>query len=87
MTDIIHGYNARRLNTTTNFDTIFPKFRLVNGNTCAQLFTDTEFISLHSSKSMAEAGNCLNEFINDKEIPMNIQFYYASKFLGEETNP
>ena len=65
MTDIIHGYNARRLNTTTNFDTLFPKFRSVNGNTCAQLFTDTEFISLHSSNSKVEAGNCLDEVIDD----------------------
>ena len=45
--DIIHGCNARGLNTTIYFDTLFPKFISLNGNTCAQLFTDTEFISLH----------------------------------------
>ena len=43
-TDIIHGYNDRRLNTKMYFDTLLPKFRSLNGNTFAQLFTDTEFI-------------------------------------------
>ena len=67
------------------FDTLFPTFRSLNGNTCAQLFTDTKFISLHPSKSKAEAGNCLNKFINDIGIPMNMRFDHAAEFLGEGT--
>ena len=33
-TDIIHGYNVRRLNTIMYFDTLFLKFISLNGNTC-----------------------------------------------------
>ena len=84
-TDIIYGYNTSRLNTTIYFDTLFPKFGSLNRNTCAQLFTDTEFISLHPSKSKVEAGNCLNIFINDTEILMNTHFDNAEEFLGEGT--
>ena len=73
-TDIIHGYNIRRSNTKMYFDTLFPKFRSLNGNTRAQLLSDTEFISLHPSKSKAESGKCLNTFIDDIGIPMNMRF-------------
>ena len=65
------------------FDTLFPKFRSLNGNTCAQLFTYTEFISLYPSKSKEEAENCLNKFIDDIGIPMNMRFDHAAYFLGE----
>ena len=84
-TYIIHGYNVRCLNMTIYFDTLFPKIRSLNVKKCAQLFTDTEFISLHPSKSMAEAGNCLNEFIDDIRMPMNMHFDHAVEFLGEGT--
>ena len=57
-TDIIHGYNARRLNTTIYTDALFSKFKSLNGNTCAQFFTVTKFIGLHPSKSKADAGEC-----------------------------
>ena len=82
-TDITHGYNARRLNKKIYFDTLFPKFRALNGNTCVQLFTDTEFIRLQPSKSKAEAGNCLNYFIYDIRIPMNMNFDHFAELLGE----
>ena len=77
-TDIIHCYNSRSLNTTMYFDTLFPKCRSLNGNTHEQLFTDTEFISLHPSKSKAEAGNFLNVFIGNIGIPMNTRFDHAT---------
>ena len=67
------------------FDTLFPKFRSLNGNICAQLFTDTEFISLHPSKSKTEAVNCFNEYIDDIGIPMNMRFDHAAEFLGAGT--
>ena len=67
------------------FDTLFPKFISLNKNTCGQLFTDTEFIILHPSKSKAEAGNFLNKFIDDIGIPMNMWFDNAAEFLGEGT--
>ena len=82
-TDITHGYNARRLNKTIYFDTLFPKFRSLNRNICAQLLTDTELIILYFSQSKAEAGNGLNDFIDDIGIPMNMHFYHAVEFLGE----
>ena len=84
-TDIIHGCNSRRFNTTMYFDTLFPEFRSLNVNTCAQLFTDTEIISLHPSNSKAEAGNFFNKFIDDIRIPMNMRFYHAEKLLLEGT--
>ena len=62
------------------FDTLLPKFRSLNRNTCAQLFTDTEFISLHPSNSKAEAGNCLDNFIDDIVIPMNMCFDHDAEF-------
>ena len=84
-TDIIPGYNASCLNTTMYFDTLFPKFRSLNGNICAQIFTDTEFISLHPSKSKAEYRNFINEFIDDIIIPINMRFHHASNLLGKGT--
>ena len=82
-TDIIHAYNARRLNTAMYFDTLFPKFISLNKNTCGQLFTDTEFIILHPSKSKAEAGNFLNKFIDDIGIPINKRFDHTAELLGD----
>ena len=84
-TDIIHGYNAWSLNTTMYLNILFPKFRSLNGNTCAQIFTDTEFISLNPSKSKAEEGNGLTNFTDDIIIPMNMRFDHAAEFLGERT--
>ena len=84
-TYIIHGYNARRLNMKIYFDTLFPKFRSLNKNTCAQLFTNTEFIILHPSKSNAGAGNCLREIIDDIGITINMRFDNAVDFLREGT--
>ena len=52
---------------------------------CAWLFTDTEFISLHPSKSKAEAVNYINKFIDDIGIPMNMHFDNATDFLGART--
>ena len=63
-------------------DTLFSKCRTLNGNTCEQIFTDTEIISLHSSKSKAEPGYCLNKFIDDIRIQINIRFDHAAEFLG-----
>ena len=83
--DIVHEYNARRLNMTIYFDILFPKLVSLNRNTFAQLFTESEFISLHTSKSKTEAGNFLNKFIDNIGIPMNIRFDRAAEFLGEGT--
>ena len=66
-------------------NTLFPKCRSLNGNTHEQLFTDTEFISLHPSKSKAEDRNFINEFIDDIIIPINIRFHHASNLLGKGT--
>ena len=57
---------------TIYVDKLFSKFGSLNGNTCAHIFTDTESIRLHTSNSKAEAGYCLNEFIDDIRIPMNV---------------
>ena len=47
------------------------------------IFTDTEFISLHPSKSKTDVGYCINEFIDDTIIQMNMRFDHAAEFLGE----
>ena len=62
------------------FDTLFPELISLNGNTCVQLFTDTEFIILHPSKSKAEARNFHNEFIDDNGTPMNMCLDHAANF-------
>ena len=54
-------------------------------NTCAHILNETVFISLHPSKSKAEAGNFLDNFIDDIGIPMNVRFDHAVEFLGEVT--
>ena len=63
-------------------DTLFSKFKSLNGTTCTQLFNDTELIRLHPSKSKADARECLNEFIDDIGIPINVRFDHASEQLG-----
>ena len=64
------------------FNTLFYQFRSLNRNTCAQLLTDTEFISLRPSKSKTEAGDCLNKFIDDIRIPINMCFNQDAELLG-----
>ena len=83
--NIIIGRKAGRLDMTMYFDTLFSKFRSLNGTKCEQLFTDNEFISLHTSKSKAGAEDCLNKFIDDIVIPMNMNFDYAADFSGVGT--
>ena len=68
------------------FFTLFPKFGSLNGNTCAQLFTYTEFISLHTLESKAEAGNYLNELIDDIGITMNMRFDNAADLFHPKTS-
>ena len=84
-TDLIHGSNARRLQSQWYSDTLFSKFKSLNGNTCAQIFTDTKMPSVHPTTTKADAGYCLEEFIDDVGIPSNLRFDGAREHLGPNT--
>jgi len=84
-TGLIHGHNARRLQSQWFTDTLFSKFKSLNGNTCAQLFTDTGMVTIHPAVSKSAAGDCLEEFIDEVGIPSNLLFDGASEHLGPNT--
>ena len=65
----------RQLNCRFCVDTLFAKGKSIAGNTCAQIFTDGEFVQIIPMRSKSEAGTTLDRINRDvgaaKEIFMD----------------
>ena len=61
--------NRRRLNGDWFTDTLFSKVTSIQGNTCAQVFTNGNFTTVHLLNSKAKVAQALTEFTDDVGIP------------------
>ena len=70
-TDLM-SQRLRRLSATWYTDTLFSKIKSIEGNNCAQLFTDGEFVHITPMESKSEAGQALNALTRDIGVPNTI---------------
>jgi hypothetical protein len=61
--------NRRRLNGDWFTDTLFSTVISIQGNTCAQVFTNGSFTTVHPLDSKAKVAQALTEFADDVGIP------------------
>ena len=84
-TDLL-SQRLRRLNCKFYTDTLFSKQVSVNGNKCAQLFTDGEgAVIIYPMKSKSQAGQMLTAFTQDVGIPNELVMDGASEQTGTNT--
>ena len=77
--------NVKRLNTTFYTDTLFCPIKSINGNSCAQVFTNQHMVRVHPMASKAEAGIALKAFIADVGAPHKMIFDGAREQTGPKT--
>ena len=78
--------NRRRLNGDWFTDTLFSKVVSIQGNTCAQLFTNGNFTTVHPLDSKAKVAQALTEFVDDVGIPDSLLSDGAPEMVGPKTN-
>jgi len=85
-TDLM-SQKLKRLSCRFYTDTFFSKSVSVNGNKCAQLYTDgNEMVIIYPIKSKAMAGSTLTEFAQDVGIPNELTMDGASEQTGMNTD-
>ena len=77
--------NRRRLNGDWYTDTLFSKVISLQGNICAQVFTNGNFTSIHPLRSKANVGMALTEFSDDVGIPDSLLSDGAPEVVGPKT--
>jgi hypothetical protein len=65
--------NRRRLNGDWFSDTLFSKVISLQGNLCAQVFTNDNFTTIHPLSSKSKVSQALTEFSDDVGIPDTIR--------------
>ena len=79
--------NRRRLNTKMYTDTTFAKYPSLQGNTCAQIYTDGHFVRvapMRGSKS-TDISETLTELCADVRIPEDMMCDLAAAQTGHDT--
>jgi hypothetical protein len=66
-------------------DTLFSKIISINGNNCAQVFCNEDFVKVIPMKSKAHAGRALTEFAEDVGVPLQIVADGAAELSGGNT--
>ena len=74
--------NRRRLNGDWYSDTLFSKVMSLQGNNCAQVFTNGSFMSIHPLSSKSKVGQALTEFADDVGIPDSLMTDGAPEIIG-----
>jgi hypothetical protein len=79
--------NRKRINDTFYTDTMFSKTKSLNGNQCAQVYTNGRFtkVYLMESKSSACIANLLQDFADDVGIPDTLICDLATEQTGRNT--
>jgi hypothetical protein len=77
--------NIRRLRTRIYTDTLFSKVTSINGNKCAQIYSNEDYVKIIPMRSKAEAGHSLQEFVEDVGIPNEIIADGAAELTGRAT--
>jgi hypothetical protein len=86
-TDHLH-LHRNKLNTTFYTDTLFSKYKSLEGNKAAQVFTDGRFTFVVplASKTGTEVGRALQEFIDDVGVPDMLVCDLAGEQYGKHTD-
>jgi hypothetical protein len=66
-------------------DTLFSKVESLQGNTCAQVFTNGVYTSVHPLSSKSRVAQALTEFTDDVGIPDNLTSDGAPEIVGRNT--
>jgi hypothetical protein len=79
--------NCKRLNDTFYADTMFSKVKSINGNRCAQVYTNGRFTKVYpmESKSSACIADTLQDFADDVGIPDTLICDLATEQTGRNT--
>jgi hypothetical protein len=77
--------NRKRLNGDWFTDTLFSKVESIQGNTCAQVFTNGTYTSVHPMSSKSHVAKALTEFTDDVGIPDNLTSDGAPEIVGRHT--
>ena len=85
--DHLHLNTRRRLNGDWFTDTLFSKVISIQGNTCAQLFTNGKFTTVHPLNSKTKVAQALvTEFADDVGIPDMLLPDGAAEVTGQHTD-
>ena len=82
--DHLH-FHRKRLHTTFHTDMLFSKIISLQGNKCAQVFTNGAFMAVYPIVSKSHAGDSLWELINDFGIPDRLYADLAAEHTGTNT--
>ena len=82
--DHLHLYR-QRLNGDWFTDTLFSKVVSLQGNMCAQVFTNGSFTTVHPLDSKAKVAQALTEFADDVGIPDSLLSNGAPEVVGPRT--
>ena len=82
--DHLH-FHRKRLHATFHTDTLFSKIISLQGNKCAQVFTNGAFTAVYLIVSKSHAGDSLRELINDVGIPDRLYADLAAEHTGTNT--
>ena len=77
--------NRRRLNGSWFTDTLFSKVVSIQGNVCAQVFTNGQFTTVHPMESKSKVAHALTEFADDVGIPDSLLSDGAAEMVGPRT--
>ncbi|KAI2498699.1 Reverse transcriptase (RNA-dependent DNA polymerase) [Fragilaria crotonensis] len=77
--------NRRRLNGNWFTDTLFSKVVSIQGNVCAQVFTNGQFTTVHPMDSKSKVAHALTEFADDVGIPDSLLSDGAPEMVGPKT--
>ena len=62
---------------------MFSKTKSIRGSTCASVFTNGKFTALYPLPSKADAGQTLDDFSQDVDMPE----YLVTNIVGELSGP
>ena len=77
--------NRRRLNGEWYTDTLFSKVKSLQGNTCAQVFTNGNYTTVYPLTTKGDIGQSLTDFTDDVGIPDNLMTDGALEAVGPKT--
>ena len=77
--------NRRRLNGDWFAETLFSKVILIQGNKCAQVFTNGNFTTVHPLVSKGKVAQALTEFADNVGIPDTLLSDGAPEMVGPKT--
>ena len=85
-TNLLTNSNARRLTGRWYADTLHAPVRSIESNVCAEVFTNTEMVSVYPQKRKAEVSFGLDTFIDDVGAPETLILDNAGEQTGHDSD-